>query len=186
MKSKSQLFNFGIFFLSLFTIASCMKDDDDMMDPGNEQEVITTVQVTFSPTDGSTPITFVYEDQDGPGGQNAVADAIVLAANTTYEISVDFLDNSNPSSAVFLTDEVQEEAEEHLVCYAVGGAVPEVTIKDQDADGEPLGLIAEVETGAAGSGTLTVSLKHEPMKSNANPCNTGESDVEAPFSVTIN
>jgi len=34
-----------------------------------------------------------------------------------------------------------------------------------DADGNPVGLSSTLTTGAAGSGTLTVTLRHEPMKS---------------------
>jgi hypothetical protein len=185
----NQIFKFfilGAIAFSLITVTACQKDDDDMVDPGDEPEVITTVQLEFTPSAGGNAVTFVFSDEDGPGGQAPAVDDISLSANTSYEVTVEFLDRSNTSNPVFITDEVQDEATEHLVCYAVSGDVPAFTIKDQDANGDPLGLIAGVETGAAGTGTITVSLKHEPTKDGANACSTGETDVEATFAVTVN
>lgn len=177
---------FSAISISMLTFSACQRDDDDVVDPGNEQEVITTVQITFDATAGATGSeTFVFSDPDGPGGQAPLVDNIVLTANATYEVTLDFLDASGPTP-VFLTDEVQDEAEEHLICYFVNGALPALTIKDQDVNGEALGLVAELQTGAAGNGILTIVLKHEPMKGNVNACDSGETDVEAAFSVTIN
>ncbi|PHN02643.1 type 1 periplasmic binding fold superfamily protein [Flavilitoribacter nigricans] len=185
MNQILKFFTLGFIAFSLIGITACQKDDDDMTDPGNEQEVITTVQLEFTPELGGDVLTFVFSDPDGPGGQAPAVDNIELAANTTYEVTVEFIDNSG-STPVFITDEVQEEAEEHLVCYEVTGDLSPLTIKDQDMNGDALGLIATMMTGDAGSGDLTVSLKHEPVKDSATPCSTGETDVEATFQVTVN
>lgn len=185
MSNRLNFFLLAMIIVSLFTVTACQQDDDDMPDPDNEQEVITTVQLNFTPDGGGAALTFVFSDEDGPGGNAPAVDDIVLAANTTYEVTVDFLDRSNPADPEFITEEVQEEAEEHLVCYVVAGSVPALTIKDQDVNGDPLGLIASITTGTAGTGTLTVILKHEAAKDAADPCSTGETDVEAAFQVEI-
>ena len=185
MKNISALLLFGILTFGLFGLNSCQKDDDDM-GGDNEQEVITTVQLEFTPAGGGSPVTFVFSDNDGPGGQDPVKDQIALTAGATYELKVEFIDRSNPADPEFITEEVQDEAEEHLVCYAITGGVLTATAKDQDVNGKPLGLIADVQAGAAGAGTLTISLKHMPSKDAATPCNTGDTDVEAEFAVVVN
>lgn len=186
MKNNLYILALAFLGLNLITFTACQKDDGDGDDPDNEQEVITTVQLTFTPAAGGSPLIFVFSDPDGPGGQAPAVDQVALAANTNYEMEVEFIDNSNPSSPDFITDEVQDEADEHLVCYAVSSAAVTATAKDQDTNGDPLGLIADVQTGAAGTGSLTISLKHMPSKSAANACSTGETDVEATFDLAVN
>ncbi|MBK7870006.1 MAG: hypothetical protein IPJ74_04585 [Saprospiraceae bacterium] len=63
--------------------------------------------------------------------------------------------------------------------------MPSPTIQDMDENGKPLGLVSTLKTGAAGNGTLKISLKHEPDKDAANACNTGETDAEQTFNVVI-
>lgn len=186
MNQIFKFFTLGIVALSLFSVTACQKDDDDMTDPDDEQEVITTVQLMFTPDTGGSALTFVFSDPDGPGGNAPAVDDIVLDANTTYEIAVEFIDRSDAANPEFITEEVEEEAEEHLVCYSTTGDLAAPAIKDQDGNGDPLGLFATVVTGNAGSGTLTIILKHEPMKSASDACDTGETDVEAEFAVTVN
>lgn len=186
MNQIFKFFTLGIVTFSLITVTACQRDDDDMTDPGNEQEVITTVQLMFTPELGGGVLTYVFSDPDGPGGNAPAVDNIVLDANSSYELAVEFIDRSDAANPDFITDEVQDEAEEHLVCYSVTGDLSAPTIKDQDGNGDPLGLFATVVTGDAGSGTLTISLKHEAMKTAANACSTGETDVEAEFTVTVN
>ncbi len=164
----------------LFTTTSCDKDDDDA--PDNEQELITTIQLTF--TGGGNVITATAKDLDGDGGNPPVVQDIQLAANTDYALTVAFLDESK-TPAENLTEEVEEESNEHLVCLVGSGAIPSPAVQDTDDNGKPLGLASTLKTGAAGNGTLKVSLKHEPDKNNANPCNTGETDAEQIFNVIV-
>jgi hypothetical protein len=174
---------FSMLLLSsaLLFSTSCKKDSDE--DPDNEQELITTVILTF--TGGGTIITAVARDLDGDGGNPPVVDNITLAANTDYALTIAFLDESDPTDVEDITEEVLEEADEHLVCFVATGAMPKPTIQDTDDDGKPLGLVSTLRTGAAGNGTLRVTLKHEPDKNAADPCATGDTDVEQTFSVTI-
>jgi len=49
MKKLNQLL-FAFTLVGLFTVVSCDNDDPE---PVNEEELITTVEVTFTPTDGA-------------------------------------------------------------------------------------------------------------------------------------
>jgi hypothetical protein len=180
---KKQIFSiFLVFsFLSIFNF-SCERDAAG--DPDNESELITTVSITFTPATGAAR-TFKWADKDGAGGLAPVIESISLAANTNYTTSVNFLDESK-SPALSITAEIQEESNDHLVCYTASGNGPTIQITDQDKKKNPLGLSGTAKTATAGSGSLKISLKHEPDKKSATPCSTGETDVEVTFPVTIN
>jgi len=166
----------------LFSLSACEKDEAAI--PESESELITTVIATFTPTTGSARV-FKWSDKDGAGGLAPVIQSIALPANSSFTVSLVFLDESK-SPVVDITPEIQEESKEHLVCYTSSGAFPAVTITDQDARKRPLGLLGTLKTDAAGSGSLRVVLKHEPDKKSATPCNTGETDVEVSFPASIN
>lgn len=166
--------------LLVIALLGCEKDDNN--GPDNEQELITTISLKF--TGGGQTLTFTAEDKDGEGGSAPVVQAITLKANTDYTLSVSFLDASKmPTKDI--TTEVKAESNDHLVCYAATGAMATPLIQDTDAGGKPLGLESKFKTGSAGAGTFKVTLKHEADKSNANACNTGETDAESTFNVAV-
>ncbi len=161
------------------------EDDDDDDEPINEQEVITTVQVTFTNQATNQVATFAARDTDGDGGNPPLIDDIVLEERQTYNVSVEFLDESDPSDIEDITEEVMEEDLEHLVCYFTDGQVPAPSNLSQDSEGNTLGLTALLNTGNTGAGTFRVVLRHEPEKTSADPCDTGETDADVTFDVTI-
>jgi len=171
---------FAMLALGAFLFTACDKDDDHNHD---EQELITTVKLTFTEVGGGST-TFTVKDLDGDGGNPPVADEIKLKANTAYTIGVEFLDESGDHTHD-ITEEVKEEADEHLVCFTATGALTSPIIGDVDGGGKPLGLESAITTGEASTGNLKVSLKHLPNKSATDPCATGETDVEVTFPVTI-
>ena len=180
---KNQLFSTFLFFAFLAFISfSCEKDTTG--DPDNEQELITAVSITFTPASGAAR-SFKWTDKDGAGGLAPVIESITLAANTSYTISTSFLDESK-SPVVNITAEIQDESNDHLVCYVPSGSAPAVQITDTDKKKNPLGLAGTAKTTAAGNGSLKISLKHQPDKKSTTPCSTGETDVEVTFPVTIN
>lgn len=174
---------FLLFALVSLQFTACDKDDDN--GDGTEQELITTVTLTVK--QGNATVTEAsFRDPDGAGGNAPTIDDIVLAANSSYTLEVAFLDESKAGAPVDITEEVAEENEEHLVCFATTGGLPQPVITDQDDAGQPLGLRASLNTAAATNGSLTVRLKHEPNKSAPDPCVTGETDVEVTFDVVVN
>lgn len=159
---------------------SCEKDDDN--GPDNEQELITTIALKF--TGGGQTVTFTAVDKDGDGGSAPVIQNINLKANTDYTLSISFLDDSK-SPGEDITTEVKAESNDHLICYAATGAMVSPLASDKDTAGKTLGLESAFKTGAAGAGTLKVTLKHQADKSSANACGTGETDAEATFNVAV-
>lgn len=178
----------ALLFLGL-TFAACDNDDPE---PVNEEELITTVRVTFTNTANAQDVaTAVFEDLDGPGGNDPVLTNPTLTANSTYTVTIQFL-NEQETPAEDITEEVAEEDDEHQVFFVAGtGLNFTYEYGDEDGDGNPLGLTGTATTGAASTGNLTISLIHEPSKSatgvnEGDPTNAGgEADVEVTFTTTI-
>jgi hypothetical protein len=146
---------------SLF-LASCSDDDNG---PVNEEEVITTVITTL--TNGSTTITLTSRDLDGDGPNAPVVTVSGnLTANTVYNGEITFL-NETATPADNITTEVEEEGEEHQIFYQIPSAIGTIGYTDFDVNAKPVGLTFTYTTGNAGTGNLTVTLRHLPNKSAA-------------------
>jgi len=184
MKTINTLFT--ILFLSALTI-SCSSDDDGTPEIVNEEEIITTLTVTLTPDNGGAQVTWQTRDLDGDGPNPPVITISGdLTNNTTYQGSISLL-NETEDPAGNITEEVEEEAEEHQFFYTTGGGLDLTTAyANFDSDGNPLGTEFVLTTGEASSGTITFTLRHEPTKPNTGLNDAGgETDISAPFSVTI-
>lgn len=178
-----------VFTVLVLAFSSCSNEDPE---PVNEEELITTVRVTFTNTTNAGDVaTAVFQDLDGPGGNAPTLTNPTLAANSTYTVTIQFL-NEQESPAENITVEVAEEDNDHQVFYVPGtGLNFSYAYGDQDGNGNSLGLNGTATTGAASTGTLTVSLIHEGDKaaagvSNGDPTNAGgETDVTVTFAVII-
>lgn len=182
LNHKLLLALFAVLFIS---ITSC-KDDDPVDE--NEEELITNVTFTLTPTAGD-PVTLSFVDPDGDG--NGTVTGGTLAANTTYTGAI-VLTNESESPAEDITEEVQEEDLDHQFFFsASAGLNVTVSYGDADANGNPLGLATTVTTGDASTGTLNVTLLHEPAKdasgvSDGDITNAGgEADVDITFDITV-
>ena len=173
----------------LITVASCSSEDPE---PVNEEELITTVRVTFTNTQDATDVvTATFTDLDGPGGDDGVAVNPTLSANSAYTATVEFL-NEAETPTEDITEEVAEEDDEHQVFFITGSGLNlTYTYDDQDGNGNPLGLTGIATTAAASTGTLQVVLVHEPVKTAAGVSGgdltnaAGDEDIRVSFSVTI-
>ncbi len=184
MKKKVKFLATAIFATLLFVSCS---NDDDTPEPVNEEEVITTLTVTLTPNGGGTPITLQNRDLDGDGPNAPVITVSGdLTAGVIYNGSIVLL-NETESPAEDITEEVKEEAEEHQFFYTIGGAIDLTTdYSDFDGDENPLGTQFALTAGAASSGTLTFTLRHEPTKPNTGLGDAGgETDIAATFNVTV-
>ncbi|MCP4444147.1 MAG: hypothetical protein GY811_02215 [Myxococcales bacterium] len=156
----------ALLFLPFFCAAACGHADDGHVH--DENEVITTVVLTFAPESG-TPIVATFDDPDGDGGEAPTVDDIVLSPGT-YDVAVGF-ENRLETPPEIITDEVADEAEQHLVFFtgsAVNGptadnagAPLEHGYADQDLNNLPIGLENTV-VAALGSGELVITLRHMP------------------------
>ena len=78
-------------FLMLSVFTACDSDDPE---PVNEEELITTVELTFTnDNDASDVRTASFTDLDGEGGNDPIIDNISLMADATYTLTVKFLQN---------------------------------------------------------------------------------------------
>lgn len=163
---------------------------DDAPDPVNEEELITTLRLTFTPAAG-TPSVLQFQDLDGDGGNPPVITSDTLNANTNYAVAISVL-NESESPVEDITTEIQNEGEEHQFFFQpAAGLNLTFTYNDTDAGGRPIGLSNTAQTGAASGGTLTVTLRHEPDKQAAGVEDGditnagGETDIEVTFDVVI-
>ncbi|NNL90900.1 MAG: type 1 periplasmic binding fold superfamily protein [Saprospiraceae bacterium] len=163
--------------------------DDDPVIPV-EEEVITTLNYTLTPASGGASITLSFQDLDGDGGNAPILNGGTLAANETYNGSMELL-NESDSPAENITEEIEEEDEEHQFFFQSSGVNVSVDYNDQDENGHPVGLLSTLTTGDNSNGTLTIVLRHQPDKSatgvsDGNISNAGgESDIEVTFDLSV-
>ncbi|MCC2548190.1 hypothetical protein LJY25_17200 [Hymenobacter sp. BT175] len=161
---------------------------DDEPEPEEDAELITTVTYALTPAAGSTApaATITWEDLDGAGGAAPVITGgpLTLRANTTYTGTITLLDKTK-SPVANVTDEVATEKEDHLFFYAPTPAgLMTITRTDRDANNREVGLTTRLATTAAGSGSLKITLLHQPGTKDGT-ASTGEADVEATVPVTV-
>lgn len=187
---KKQLTKIALIaFATGLVLTSCKKDNDEP--ESNDEEVITTMKLTFVPVGGGASLTYQFEDADGPGGQNPVQDEIVLAPSTAYNVSIQLL-NVTADPAEDITEEVEEEKDAHRFYYVpAAGSNITVTGLDNDTDGVPVGLTSTWTTTAAATGSIRVVLRHypgnPPNKATADPVDSPKSgtDIEVNFATRI-
>ena len=174
-------------FYALLTLAMLgCSDDDTTPEIINEDELITTVILTLTPDSGDQ-VVLTTIDLDGDGPDEPVTTVVGnLSENTQYQGAVQFL-NETEDPAEDITQEVIEEADEHQVFYTISeGLNIQTTYEDQDSQGNPLGVQITLSTGAASEGSLTVTLRHEPVKPNDGLESAGgETDISTSFDVSI-
>ena len=174
-------------FYALLTLAMLgCSDDDTTPEIINEDELITTVILTLTPDSGDQVVlTTIDLDGDGPDEPVTTVSGS-FSENTVYTGAARFL-NETETPAEEITDEVVEEADEHQVFYTISeGLNIQTTYEDQDSQGNPLGVQITLSTGLASEGSLTVTLRHEPVKPNDGLDSAGgETDISTSFDVSI-
>jgi hypothetical protein len=190
---KQSILHFSLLAALLMSLGvastGCNNDTDppDLPPPVvNDGELITTLNLQFvDVADTSVHPTFTFSDPDGEGGNAPTQwDTIRLASGRTYNLSLEILDESDAANVEDITAEILAEAAEHLFCFTVSGVT--ITIARTDTDGTyEVGLQSTWSpTGAAGTGSTTVTLKHQPEVKDGS-CAPGETDIEVAFVTQI-
>lgn len=183
---------FPLATLALFSCLTSCDNGDDMPEP-EEQELITTLQLIVTPQPSGAEQTFIYKVQNGFGSTTpgtVQIDTLALTAGTTYNVRLRVL-NETASPAEDITEEIISEKDEHLFLYtsdaATGAGSITVSGGSTDGQGRPFNQTAQLAAGAAGSGSLTVTLLHVPTnKAATTPAAAGgETDLEAVFPVRL-
>ena len=164
---KNWLFRttFGFALLSV-VVSSCKKDTSE----GNDEEVITSMVLTFVPVGGGATLTYQYDDADGPGGAVPTQDQIVLPPSKVYNVTVQLL-NKTKMPVGDVTTEVQMESQAHRF-YFEPTPTGSITVSgfDTDVNGVPLGIKSVWTSGSVSTGknkNYSPSLSRKPAgKSN--------------------
>ena len=182
------IFSLSLLVLGTLFFTSCDKDDPEIP---NGEELITTVTYTMTPAGGGADVVLSFTDLDGDGGDEPTIVGGTLSANTSYSCSLELLNEANDPTED-ITEEISEEDLDHQFFFTSDLSDLTVNYTDQDSEGNPVGLSTTVATGSAGSGEMTIILRHEPNKSadgvsdgliaNAG----GESDIEVSFPIDVN
>ena len=191
-KMNKQLKFYGIALLAAAALTSC---DDDEVKAVNEEELITTITAIYTPVGGGTAVTLQYKDLDGDG---PTAPAITVSSpfeqNKTYNGTLTFK-NEAENPAEDITQEIITEGVDHQVFYEKTGNLNAFTYgtatSNLDINGKPVGLQSVFITTGAATGSLKITLRHEPNKSAANVAAgditnaAGATDAEVTFNITV-
>ena len=165
MKS-TKFFISALFCLALVTSFTSCSDDDDPA-PVNEEEIITTLTLTFVNT--ANPLDFVVLNsfaadglEDGMSTETITGN---FTAGVTYALSLSLLNTSENPAEDVLNGDIIPEADEHFFAYAVNGLDMTMTRDAGDVDGpsgSKLGVNTTWVANSAGTGNLQIRLIHEP------------------------
>lgn len=168
--------------------SACKKDDPPTP---VEQELITTVRLNITGPNGFSQ-SFNYKVENGFGSTPGTIqiDTLKLTANTAYTVTTQVL-NEKESPAEDVTLEVIEEKDKHLFTFvsspATGAGSLTMSNGSVDNNNQPFNQTIMVQTGAAGSGKLTVTLMHfAGVKPTGTAPMAAETDAEAIFPVLLN
>ncbi|WP_157957236.1 type 1 periplasmic binding fold superfamily protein [Winogradskyella tangerina] len=152
--------------LALVTSFTSCSDDDDPA-PVNEEEIITTLTLTF--VNNANPLDFVVLNsfaadglEDGMSTETITGN---FTAGVTYSLSLGLLNTSENPAEDVLNGDIIPEADEHFFAYAVNGLDMTMTRDADDVpgpDGSNLGVNTTWVANSAGTGNLQIRLIHEP------------------------
>jgi hypothetical protein len=174
-------------FLVAFLFAGCNDDPQAT----NEKEVITTFIVTLIPAVNPTPevgdtIRLSWDDVN----LDAIVDANELITNRplrlgeAYKASIKIL-NKSVDPEIDISEEVKEEDEEHILCFTVTNVSITITNLDEDKNGLPVGLTSTWTATSVSTGTVNITLRHQPGVKTGDCPGAGETDATITFPVQV-
>lgn len=196
---------YGVYAMMLgaMVVTSCDKDDEDVPEEENEEEVITDVNLVFTnANDPSDVVTATAQDPDGAGVEDLVVlTDIDLDTGKTYIMTIELWNNlETPGESI--SAEVEEEGDEHQFFFSftndaflspmgngnIDNSSDAVNYIDFDVNSNPVGLETEwtTNTSAMTSGSFRVMLQHQPdIKSSTSGATDGDTDVDLTFVLNI-
>lgn len=168
-------------------IAACDSTKPDEEGPG-EEELITRVVLTLVGTGGASDVTATATSDSGVGsGVGLQVETLALEAGATYTATIELF---NDEEGEDITEEVDEERDEHQFFYTVSGGLAGLVafdITDTDSNNLPVGLefTVTVDAGAAGDGSVRIQLGHydDAPKDGVTVSDETDLDFEMPISV---
>ncbi|CAI8153118.1 MAG: Uncharacterised protein [Formosa sp. Hel3_A1_48] len=190
---KKQTFLLTLLILSLiFTGCSDDDDHDDHSHPVNEEEVITTIEVTLS--DGTNSYVLIWEDLDGDGPDLPIITGATIPSNS-YDAEIQLYNKTlDPTDDEYVvTTEILEEDVDHQFFFNASNGlnVFDFVYADADVDGNPIGQQFIIEDVSGSGGDLNIVLLHEPNKnadgvSDGDITNAGgDTDIDITFPIIV-
>ena len=171
---------FNTLFLALAATAvlfsACKKDK------ATESEVITKVVVHLTGVGNAFDTEFEAVDADGDGIFNTI-DQIELPLGGTFNCHLHVYDETK-TPVDDITEEIEAENTAHL--FVLKSTVNGLVINNLNVDdnGKPFGLESSWATTVAGTGTVQISLHHEPTDKTATDPG-GDIDFDVTFPVKV-
>jgi hypothetical protein len=198
--------SFSFITLSLagaIAFSSCSDDDE----PAKEDvpELITKVELTFTPVGAGTAVKATATDPDGEGTDELKVDGpINLKTGTVYTLDVKLYNGLLPATDddYDVTKEVEEENDEHMFFFSwtadlflnptgngnIDNRTDPMSYADVDENGLPVGLTTNWATKdvTSSNGAFRIVLKHQPdLKSATSGYTIGETDVDVSFVINV-
>lgn len=185
---QNLLSGISFIFILMLIFSSCGPETPELE---NDEELITTLNLNFRNTETGETVVFKLFDEDGNGPKAPVYTNPTLSPDASYVVEVEVLNElANPTEEI--TAEILEEGDAHQFFYQISNGLDlEFAYDDTDVNNFPIGLRALFFTGVESSGTMTVTLKHEPDKESEGAKDGlidnvgGETDIQAIFNVII-
>ena len=200
---KIKRYSLIVFALAGLVLTGCKKDDTEVPEAENDEEVITDVKLIFTNNSNSSDIVEARaQDPDGVGVQELeILDEINLDTSKTYTLTFEIMNNLN-SPGENIGDEILEEAEEHQLFYSfstnafgspsgngnIDNSSDPINYNDYDSNNNPVGLSTNWTTSSTqlSNGFMTIRLQHQPgIKTSTSGANDGDTDLELQFVLNI-
>lgn len=163
-------------FAGSLLFSACKKDDD------TEQENITRVVLHF--TGDGFDQEFEWKDLDGDGGNAPTVPTLQLPIGKVLNCHIHVYDDTK-SPVEDLTEEIEAESAAHLWVFESLLSTLQIEYDDQDSNGKKFGLETKWTTTTFASGTVKVTLFHEPTNKDNLSAPGGETDFTASFPVNV-
>ena len=195
MRFPTTLYALAALVIAPLTLTACDTGEPD--DGAGDEELITRVEITLQNDDDlSDQVTITVSDPDGDGaGLTFSPTSITLRPGATYIGTIELTDTINNED---ITEEVEDEAEEHLFRYAFSPAsAGTITATDSETDYSAtdenggdfavgLAFRAVVSANASGTGTLDALLYHfDDAPKTSSTATSDEIDVDVSFPVAF-
>ncbi len=188
MKNKTLInilnrFLFSLSIISFTVFAGCSDDPEST----NEEEVVTTFIVTLDPiVEEVNTVTLSWDDTnlDAVVDDTELSVSGDLVAGTAYAATIQIL-NKSADPEIIITEEIREEAEDHIFCFTVTGANISISNRDEDKHGLPLGITSTWTATSASAGTVNITLRHQPGVKTGDCPGAGDTDASITFAVTV-
>lgn len=181
---KNYLIKSYLLPVTLFLLFTSCRQEEPLPD-FNENEMITTIRLRFeNKVNAADVVLATWKDLDGEGGNPPEIEQINLKPNTNYKLSIDAIFNESAVKAENITQQIAQDAHNHLFVYKTDGINLTVEITDKDKNGLPFGLQTDASTGSSSSGTFRVILRHQVgVKTGSETA--GSTDIDITFPVVI-